>query len=147
MKLTYQAKDVDGVLKPLDHCMAKVAVGLSRFKSNEILDVTVQRRQNRRSLAQNSFYWSVLVPIFAEWTGDQEFSKQAELDGIAPEDSAHAILKAMFIGRRTITLPDGTTVEVEPSTKSLTVAEFAKLTEDVERFLVSHGFRIPADER
>ena len=52
----------------------------------------------------------------------------------------------MIIGRRTVTLPDGTQVEVEPSTTSLTTAHMADLQDKAERFLNSQGIYLPAED-
>lgn len=144
-KLTYKARDVNGVLTPLGPCVAKVAVGLSRFKEGEILNVTVESEKKTRSLQANRRYWGLIVPAFAEYCGHEVFPQSAEESGMTPKDSAHQVLKAMFIGRKKITLPDGTEVEVEPSTKSLTTKEFADLQDKAERLLVANGIRLPAE--
>lgn len=146
MKLTYQARAIKGVLVPLTAFQAKALVGLSRFKPEAILRVTVESEVKRRTLSQNARYWKVIVPLFSEWAGYEQFPESAEKLGLAPKDSAHEILKAMFIGERIAVLPDGSEVKIRPSTAKLTVSEMSDLQERAERFLVSQGIQIPADE-
>ena len=152
MKLTYQAKDVRGVLTPLPPFASKVAVGLARFRKDAILNVTVESEKRKRTLDQNSRYWGLIVPAFAEWTGYQSYPEILEMqDPKALKDSAHRTLKAMFIGSRTVTraLPNGKTITEtqEPSTTELTTEEMAKLQDQAERLLNDNGIWLPADER
>jgi hypothetical protein len=152
MKLTYDAKCVNGAVVPLAHFAAKVAVGRSKFKPGQTIHVTEESQTKKRTIEQNSRYWGLLVPAFAEWTGYEAYPEHLEKQDLkALKDSAHRTLKAMFIGPRTIirTLPNGRTIEEvqEPSTTELTTAEFATLQDQAEKLLNDNGIYLPAEER
>lgn len=146
MKITYPARIFAGRAVPLPAHVGPVAAKLAKFKGDEVVHVTIESERKTRSMAQNARYFGLIVPAFSEWTGYEAFPESAERLGLAPKDSAHEVLKAMFIGEREATLPNGQTVRVRPSTACLTVAEFADLQERAERFLNSQGIYLPADE-
>lgn len=135
-----------GIICPLLAVAGRVSVDFARFKPDAVIDVTVETESRKRTLKQNARYWSLIVPAFSEWTGFEKFPESAEKAGIAPKDSAHAILKAKFIGDRDITLPNGEVVRVRPSTACLTTAEMADLQDKAERFLNENGIYLPAEE-
>lgn len=105
------------------------------------------RVKAHRTLSQNARYWSLLIPLFAEWSGYEESPESAERIGKTPKDAAHEVLKSMFVPQVTETLPNGMTLTIMPSTSSFSIAEFSEFQDKVERFLVSQGIRLPADER
>lgn len=144
MKLEYKATISQGMVVPVSGSLAKASVGLSRFKKGAIVDVCIESERNVRSLAQNRRYWKIIVPLFSEWAGYEQFPESAEKLGMAPKDSAHAVLKAMFIPEREATLPDGSVVKIRPSTAKLTTAEMADLQDRAERFLNQNGIYLPA---
>lgn len=146
MKVTFPARVAFGRPVPLPEHVGPVAVKLAKFRTDEVVRVTIESEPKTRTLAQNARYWKLIVPAFSEWTGYEEFPESAERLGIAPKDSAHEVLKAMFVPAREATLPDGTVVSVRPSTACLTVAQFAELQEKAERFLNSQGIYLPAEE-
>ena len=140
-----------GVICPCPGLVGRVSVELSRFKADEIVDVNVEKPTRKRTLRQNSRYWSVIVPAFAEWTGYEAYPEHLEKQDLkALQQSAHRTLKAMFIGSTTVTrtLPNGTTVtEVhEPSTAGLTTAQMATLQTQAERLLNENDIYLPANE-
>lgn len=147
MKSTFIATLRKGVIVPLPHLAGRVSVEFSRFKPDEVLDVTVERQTKKRTLKQNARYWVLIVPAFSNWSGYEEFPERAEMLGLAPKDSAHEVLKAMFVPEREAVLPDGSTVKLRPSTAKLTTVEMANLQDQAERFLNSQGIYLPADER
>ena len=132
---------LQGQFKPINP--SGWAVALSKFEG-KLVDVLVSQK---RSLSQNARYWSLIVPAFSQWTGFEAFPESAEKIGLTPKESAHQILKAMFVGTHEVTLPDGSVVTVCPSTAALTVAQFSELTDKAERFLNAHQIFLPVDER
>ena len=134
-----------GVIVPHPAQAGAVSVKLARFKPGT-LTVTVESEVKRRTLSQNARYWKLIVPAFSEWAGYERFPESAEKLGLAPKDSAHEVLKALFIGEREATLPDGSVVKIRPSTARLSVAEMADLQERAERFLNQNDIFLPAHE-
>lgn len=151
MRVTFSARIDQGRIVPLAD-IGPLAVKLSRLKAGVVRVVVDDEKP--RSLAQNARYWKLIVPAFSEYTGYEAFPESAERMGLAPKDSAHEVLKAMFlpeVAARTATgkailRPDGSPVMVRPSTASLTVAQFAELQEKAERFLNAEGIYLPAHE-
>ena len=147
MKVAFPASVQKGIIVPHPAYAGKAAVAFSRLKVGETVTVTVESEKRTRTLSQNARYWKLIVPAFSEWAGYEQFPESAEKLGLAPKDSAHEVLKAMFIGEREAELPDGSTVKIRPSTAKLTTAEFADLQDRAERFLNSQGIYLQADER
>lgn len=71
----------------------QIQAQLRRLKPNTELTVTIEKRHATRSLAQNAFYWSVVVRRIADHTG-------------YTDDEVHEILKAKFLPKR-LTIADG----------------------------------------
>jgi hypothetical protein len=152
LKTTFPATINRGVICPHPAYAGRVAVDFARFKPGEPLTVTVESEARRRTLRQNSRYWALIVPAFADWTGYESYPEHLEKRDLAAlKDSAHRTLKAMILGPRTVTrtLPNGHTIEEiqEPSTKDLTTAQFAELQNKAEKLLNENGIYLPADER
>lgn len=145
MKINFPARIFAGRPVPLPAHVGPVAAKLAKFKADDVVRVTIETEPKTRTLSQNARYWKLIVPAFSEWTGYEEFPESAERLGLAPKDSAHEVLKAMFVGEREALLPDGTSVKVRPSTAKLTVAEFADLQDRAERFLNQQGIYLPAE--
>ena len=123
-----------GAIVPFPGVAGRVAVELSRFLLDAPLDVTVSLPAKKRTKDQNSRHWGLIVPAF-EALGHERFSEWAELHGMTPKDSAHNVIKAMFLDRLKIELPNGEVVEVLPSSAKLTKAQFAQMDERAERYL------------
>lgn len=101
---------------------------LARHEGRRVT-LTVQREQLQRTLAQNRWYWSIVVPVFGDWTGYEK-------------DEAHAVLKSLFL-KVEKTLPTGEVLEVPGSTAKLTKEEFSEYCERVARFLAENGVYVP----
>lgn len=93
------------------------------------VQVTVRREQLARTLAQNRYYWAMVVPIFSDWSGYEK-------------DEAHDVLKALFLKVRK-TLPTGEEIEVPGSTAGLTKGQFKEFVDRVARFLADNGCYLP----
>jgi hypothetical protein len=102
---------------------------IARFEGKRV-SLAVTRHRVTRSVAQNKWYWAIVVPIFGEWSGYEK-------------DEAHEVLKALFLRTRKV-LPTGEEVEVPGSTAALDTAEFSSYCERVSRFLSGHGVYVPA---
>lgn len=96
--------------------------------------ITVRREQQVRTLAQNRYYWSVVVPIFGEWSGEDK-------------DAAHETLKSLHLVVEH-ELPTGELVRKAGETKVLTIEEFSQYVERVCVWLAQQGVYVPpAGER
>lgn len=144
-KVQFKATLRRGVIAPFPGVAGRVAVELARFPQDAVLDVTVSLPSKRRSRQQNDRHWGLIVPAF-EQLGYEKFSQWAEEHGMTPKDSAHNTIKQMFLDPLVLPLPDGRTVEVWPSSASLTTAQFAQMDERAERYLNSLGVFLPAKE-
>jgi hypothetical protein len=80
--------------------------------------VTVKRQFLSRTPQANRFYWGVVVDHIANCIGE------------SAEDT-HELLKAQFLPKRSIELLGGQGLEMPPSTRALSVEEFASYIERV----------------
>lgn len=142
----FKAQIRRGVIVPFPGVAGRVAVELSRFPQDAALDVTVSLPGKKRSLKQNSRHWDLIVPAF-EALGHERFAEWAEIHGMTPKDSAHNVIKQMFLDPLRIDLPDRF-VEVWPSSAKLTTAQFAEMDAKAERYLnnLDPPVYLPAEE-
>ena len=98
---------------------------LSEFKGERV-QVCIERRQKRRSNAENAYYWGVVIPALCDWTG-------------YTEDEMHDTIKQKF-------LFEFDTVYGLPrirSTANLTTKEFEKLMTNIRAWAREEGVFIP----
>lgn len=95
------------------------------------ITVEFSREKRIRSLAQNSRYWTMIVPCFSEWSGYST-------------EEAHEVLLQMFSKSEGM-LPSGEIITRITRSKDMTVEQFNEFTLKVERFLAEHGFVFPGD--
>ena len=93
--------------------------------------VTVVRQQHMRSPNANRYYWGVVVEEIGGFIGESR-------------DETHELLKARFLKPRQIELLDGQHLEMPPSTRLLTVEQFAEYIRDVKTWAAQFlGLSIP----
>ncbi len=90
------------------------------------MEVIVRRPRVQRSLSQNSYYWGVVIPLFAEYCGYDD-----------PQD-LHYALKVKFLSE-----PEEHGLGRVRSTSSLTTAEFTEYVERVRKLAAEHGVYVP----
>ena len=98
---------------------------IGQMKEGWQLEVSVKRLRATRSLAQNAFYWGVVVEVISEHTG------------YTPEE-VHEFLKAMFIPKR-LAVTDGNgeikgEVVIGGSTRKMNKLEFGEFMESIKRW-------------
>jgi len=141
--ITFKARIRRGVLLPLNQ--SKVQDDLSKLPLDVEVDVKVEVAGKKRSHQQNQRHWGLIVPAF-EQLGHERFSEWFELSGRSPKDSAHNVIKQMFLDPMRFDLPDGRYVDVWPSSADLTTEQFATMDEKAERYLNSLGTYLSAKE-
>lgn len=91
----------------------------------------------KRTLAQNAFWWAVVVPrltmCLQEGYGDNSWD----------DDSAHLWAKMLWLPVQERKLPDGTTIKLPVSTTKLDLAEFATLIDNATAWLGALGVSVP----
>lgn len=107
-------------------------------------DVTVRliRPKQRRSLAQNAFYWGIVLPDVL--SGLRELAVTAGEECPFPDvDSIHEAFKYMYLGVEVVSVP-GTDVKMErPSTTTvLTTAQFSSYVEHIIRWAGDRGIPV-----
>jgi len=80
----FEGDVLDNKLKLQVHAREAMARWVSTFKNGTHLDIVIRKHKSKRSLEQNSYYWSVVVPILADYIGHDN-----------PED-CHEDLKLQF---------------------------------------------------
>lgn len=101
---------------------------VARFEGKRV-EVVLERHRQTRSLQQNRYYWSVVVPIFGEWSG--EFKEEA-----------HETLKSLHLMVEKV-LPTGELVRKPGQSRTLTTVEFAAYVERVCVWLAQQGVYVP----
>lgn len=103
--------------------------GVLARHSGRRVEVTVRSERRVRSMQQNRYYWSVVVPIFGEWTGEEK-------------DDAHETLKTLHLMTDVI-LPTGELVRKPGSSRALSTGEFQAYVERVCTWLALQGVYVP----
>ena len=92
----------------------------------ERVQVCIERRKKHRSLAENNYYWGVVIPILCEWSG-------------YTEDEMHDSLKEKFLYE----FDERTGLAHIGSTANLTTEEFEKLMRNIRMWASEQGIFIP----
>ena len=108
--------DEEGQLRPADPVAWRSY--LARNKGRDVW-VTVRRQQHTRSMSANAYYWGVVVDSIAGHIGESS-------------EETHELLKEKFLTKRAIELLDGKQLDMPPSTRLLSVEEFAAYIERVK---------------
>lgn len=82
----------------------------------------------RRSLPQNKYYWSCVVPLVREGLVN------AGYDEIKTNEQAHDIMKHLFLKKQMVSKKDGNVIEIAGSTAALTALEFSNYLEDIYKW-------------
>jgi len=89
------------------------------------LEVIIRKVRVQRSSSQNAYYWSVIIPLIAEWSGHEN-------------EEVHLALRHRFLTDRT-----EAGLEFARSTSTLDTAEFTKYIELCRRFAAENGVYVP----
>lgn len=97
-----------------------------KYEGQEV-DVWLDKHRQNRTLAQNAYYWGVIIPLISEEWGEE------------PE-TVHAYLKKRFLTyRQIIKTPEGQReVELVGSTAKLTTDEFLDFNDKVKMWASQH---------
>lgn len=102
---------------------------LWRFKSDDVLEVTVEKPKKQRSLEQQGYYWGCILPVMSHDTGHST-------------EELHEILKRMFLPRKIVNFK-GKEYPLPGSTTQLTRLEFAEYLTRCIAEAGSMGITIP----
>ena len=99
--------------------------------------ITVERKRKKRSLNQNAYYWSVVIPLIR--------AKLEEYGNEVDDEETHSFLKE-HVGKLTGSVVDsvGRRVAVTKSSASLTTAEFENYLLRVTAWAAQEGVIIPS---
>ena len=101
----------------------KKVVNMQEFKAafNQLKDgkhlVTV-KDMRRRSIAQNSYYWGVMVPLVRRGL------YEAGYDDVKTNDDAHEVLKHVHLKNRIVNKQTGDVIDIAGSSAALSTPEF-----------------------
>lgn len=118
-----------------DDCRQDIIRAL-RTLSGGYAKITIERRKKTRSLSQNAYYWSVVVPLIHEMFTDAGNS--------VDEEEVHNFLKDE-IGKLTkyVKLPNGEFKQVSGSTAKMGTVEFEEYLEKVRAWAAEFNLLIP----
>lgn len=93
----------------------------------------------RRSLPQNAYYWSVVVPMVRRGLYESGF------DEVQTDQDAHELIKKEFVRKEFVNKQTGEVVSITGSTAGLSVSEFAEYLEKICRWASEYlGVVIPS---
>lgn len=98
------------------------------------VDLRLSKHRKARSISQNAYYWSVVIPLLAEHCGYDD-------------EGMHEALKWKFLqvrGQEIETRASWTTLPTVRSTTDLDTAEFTEYIEQCRRLAAEMGVAIPS---
>ena len=119
----YGKVDADGRLSFDD------AVAFAKVRSllrGQPVQVLIEPKRKLRSLAENGYYWGVVIPLLCEWSG---YSR----------DEMHDALREKFLGR----YDENSGLTCIASTSSLSTVEFEKYMSDIRQWASEQKVVIP----
>lgn len=102
---------------------------IGKFRPEDELEVTVEKRRLNRSNQQNRYYWGVVLDTIAKETGHTT-------------EELHEIYKRMFLPRKTIKYKERE-IPVPTSTTDCDISDFHVYIERVRAEAASIGISIP----
>lgn len=95
----------------------------------------------KRSLSQNAYYWGVVVPYIQKGLFDIGY------DDVTDNETAHDVIKTLFLQKIIANKKDGDTIYLQGSTKKLNIPEFNEFIERVIKWASEFlGIVIPSPE-
>lgn len=95
----------------------------NRMKDGKHLLIAKDYR--KRSLPQNAYYWSVIVPLVRRGL------YEAGYDEVRTDEDAHEVIKHIHLKKRIVSKQTGDVVDIAGSTTKLTIPEFNEFIEVV----------------
>lgn len=92
---------------------------LSKFKDGEEVTLVIHNKKPKRSIAQNSYYWGVYLPLIAKETGERNL------------DRLHELFKGLFLTEGVVKVL-GKKVRMKKSTTELSRVEFQEYIMAIE---------------
>ena len=129
-KLQFWGRIVEGRLKLNSRNFFEKRI--SQFEDCPIM-LEVERVKSIRTLAQNSLYWGVWLPMIAESTGHAS-------------DELHEFYKSMFLPKRIIKVGEKT-IAVSGSTTDLSISEFSDYLMKIQAEVAQMGIELPSTEK
>jgi hypothetical protein len=128
-KLQFWGRIVEGRLKLNSRNFFEKRI--SEYEDCPVL-LQVERVRSIRTLAQNSLYWGVWLPMIAESTGHTS-------------DELHEFYKSMFLPKRFIKVGEKS-VAISGSTTDLSISEFSDYLMKIQAEVAQMGIELPSTE-
>lgn len=144
IKLVYKAYVENGriIMGPVVRKQMASEVGKA-FEGKRVT-IAVERAKKTRSLNQNAYYWSVMIPHILHAFID--LGHDLQVGNNEHQELIHQFLKERLLSNgHKVTDAHGEVMELPSSTKALGVGEFMDYTARVERWAQEHlSITIPA---
>ena len=112
---------------------------LTIYKRNDFLNelhlfagkkvvITVEKKRKKRSNDQNSYYWSVVVPMFRAGLLDVGYKVSLE--------ETHTFLKSKFLVKEIVNNQTGEILTSVKSTTELSTTDFMVFIEEIQQFAI-----------
>jgi hypothetical protein len=105
------------------------------FKDSEIT-LTVEKKQTERTVQQNRYYWGVIIPLVRNALREAGYR--------ATKDTAHRLIKHLFVQDELINEQTGELISFTGSTSTLSKEEFMVLIARIQQWAAEEfGIAIP----
>ena len=134
MKVEIESKVLNGKLEKNRDLISEV---IQSLEGKDIVITIEKKKRKKRSNPQNSFYWSVVLPMMQ--TGF--YNNLGEHVGI---QEAHEFLKGRFLFREVVNQELGEVIKLSKSTTELSTIEWETYMDQIRAFSTEFlGIQIP----
>jgi len=142
-ELTYTAKVEDGKIKMGPIKRNRMAREVGRHFEGKEIEMIIRKKKNRRTTAQNAWYWGVCIRTLYNYFVDWDKST------LITPDSIHEMMKEQFLpivlGEEKIRVvtPHGEVLEAPYTTKVLTTTQFMDYKALIQNWAAELDIYIP----
>jgi hypothetical protein len=125
LRLTYTGKVTDRVV--IHRSKEMQAAILLNFAGMDI-EISIEKKKKRRGLAQNAYYWGVIVPMVQSGLRDAGYKVSKE--------STHEFLKATFNKQELVNEQTGEILQTVGSTAQMTTVQMMEYFMEISQWAI-----------
>jgi len=125
LKIIYTGKVTDEIKI---HRSKEFKAEVIRNFAGKDIQITVERKKKRRGLAQNSYYWAVVVPVVMQGLTDAGYRVSKE--------STHEFLKATFHKQELVNEQTGEILQTVGSTSQMTTVQMMEYFQEITEWAI-----------
>ena len=144
IKLQYKATVKNGAITMGPQIRKRMAQEVGKAFDGKKITITIERAKKSRSVSQNAYYWSVVIPHVL--AGFIDLGHDLQMGNKEHQELIHQLLKERLLSNgHQVTDVNGEVIQLSSSTKALGVGDFMDYLARVERWAQEHlNIAIPA---